>query len=65
MDEVTGLLRDVELEMKEQYVADLETQLQQDHKAILDSASHTLDDTGIYLTGVPSLEELKEAPTGY
>ena len=39
VDEVTGLLRDAELEIKEQYVADLENQLTQEHNAILNAGS--------------------------
>lgn len=65
MDEVTGLLRDVELEIKEQYVADLESQLASERKALMGPEAASLDGSGIYLTQVPSLEELKEAPTSY
>lgn len=50
MDEVTGLLRDVELEIKEQYVADLESQLASEHKALMGPEATSLDGSGIYLT---------------
>ena len=61
MDEVTGLLRDVELEIKEQYVFDIENQVSQERKAILDGAdSEMFGGPGIYLTQIPGQEELKE-----